>query len=98
MPDLVVEIQSPSNSMMDMKKKAAIYIQNGTRIVWVVRPSNKTVEVIHMGDDNELRSVVVGTDGTLSGEDVLPGFELPVSSIIPVKISRIFVTVRQSCM
>ncbi len=83
MPDLVVEIQSPSNSMIDMKKKAAIYIQNGTRIVWVVRPSNKTVEVIHMGDDNELRSVVVSTDGTLSGEDVLPGFQLPVSQLFP---------------
>ncbi len=83
MPDLVVEIQSPSNSMIDMKRKAAIYIQNGTRIVWVVRPFNKTVEVIHMGEGNTLRSVVVSTDGTLSGEDVLPGFELPVAQLFP---------------
>ena len=41
MPDLAVEIVSPSNTMPQIRRKAAIYLNHGTKLVWIVIPSKK---------------------------------------------------------
>ena len=76
MPDLAVEIVSPSNSVKELRRKAAIYLQNGTQLVWIVMPGKNSVEVCRMKDGAGMTREIVESTGTLSGEQVLPGFEL----------------------
>lgn len=81
MPDLAVEIQSPSDSLSKMRHKAQAYLENGTALVWLVLPKRRAVEVCRMGAGGELQSEVLGLGETLSGEDILPSFELEVGKI-----------------
>ena len=38
MPDLAVEIQSPGNTLAELRRKAALYLTKGTELVWLVLP------------------------------------------------------------
>jgi Uma2 family endonuclease len=77
MPDLAVEVQSPSQSDAFMAEKAAYYLANGTRMVWLVFPGKRTVEVHQPGQN----VIVLTADDSLDGGAVLPGFSLPVSEV-----------------
>ena len=83
MPDLAVEIQSPSNSLAELRRKAAVYLAQGTAIVWFVLPERAGVEVWRMGPDGEPTTEFVERDGNLSGEGVLPGFTLDLQRLFP---------------
>jgi Uma2 family endonuclease len=48
-PDLVVEIISPSNIFTDRNKKKKIYQQIGVTEFWIVDPGNKTLEIYSKG-------------------------------------------------
>jgi Uma2 family endonuclease len=78
-PDLAVEVASPSQSKADMKAKAALYLSGGTRLVWVIWPNRRQVEVWHAGEVP--RSVPLGVGDILDGGDVVPGFFHPVADI-----------------
>jgi len=81
MPDLAVEIKSPSNTMAALRRKAAIYLGNGAQLVWLVNPVERIVEVCRLDEVGSFDSEIVGVDGKLSGEDVLPGFELELRQL-----------------
>ena len=81
MPDLAVEIISPSNTMPQIRRKAAIYLQHGTQLVWIVIPNTKTAEVCRLDASGEIQTEFISADGSLSGEDVLPGFSLELSAL-----------------
>ena len=81
MPDLAVEIQSPSDSRRKMLRKAQAYLENGTALVWLVQPKRRGVEVCRMGEDADIQTEFLGPGDRLSGEDILPGFELDVSKL-----------------
>ncbi len=83
MPDLAVEVVSPSNSIQQMRRKAAIYLDNGASLVWIVLPAEKGVDVCRAAAGSRLDIEFVGGDGILSGEDILPGFELAMSRLFP---------------
>jgi len=74
-PDLSVEILSPSNTVNAMKKKALDYFENGSRLVWIVDPEDRTITVLR---PNGTETTI--TD-TLTGEDVIPGFSLTLSEL-----------------
>jgi len=76
-PDLAVEVVSPSDVAQDVRRKVIDFLQAGTRLVWVVYPETQTVDVYRPGQDVR----VVDAQGTLQGEDVLPGFELPLREV-----------------
>jgi Uma2 family endonuclease len=44
-PDIVVEILSPSNNVVELKNKYDIYEEAGVKEYWVISPQNKTVLV-----------------------------------------------------
>ena len=83
MPDLAVEIQSPSNTLAELRRKAAVYLANGTELVWLVLPERAGVEVWRLDADGEPASEFVARDGSLSGEAVLPGFSLDLQNLFP---------------
>jgi Uma2 family endonuclease len=76
-PDLVVEVVSPSNTAEAVLAKLEEYFQAGTRLVWVVYPSQAkvytyesptTVRILQAGDD-------------LDGGAVLPGFRHSIAGL-----------------
>ncbi len=77
-PDLCIEIQSPDDSLKGMANKAAFYLKNGAKIVWLVYPAKHLIEVL-TADSREL----LGIDETLDGGQVLPGFKQPVKKVFP---------------
>ena len=77
MPDLAVEIRSPSNTMAEMREKAQRYLRLGSKLVWVIMPAQHSVEI-----HRSRRSVeTLGIGDSLSGEDVLPGFTLDLRRV-----------------
>ena len=76
-PDLVVEIVSPSDDLSDVLGKAQMWLSFGVRLVWVVDPDSRSV-YLHHGDRAR---EVIAEDGYLDGLDVLPGFACALSTI-----------------
>jgi Uma2 family endonuclease len=79
MPDLAVEIRSHDDKLKQLREKAAYYLANGSRMVWLVRPEKHMVEVYR--PDSVMQSF--SEEQTLDGGDVLPGFKLLVRDIFP---------------
>jgi Uma2 family endonuclease len=76
-PDLVVEVISPNDLYTEVDVKVGEWLAGGARLVVVVNPRRRTVAV-HRPD----RSIsVLGIDDVLSGEDVVPGWTLPVRDL-----------------
>lgn len=81
MPDLAVEIISPSQTLAQVRRKAEVYLRHGAALVWLVDPIEKTAEVWRRGDDGALQSEIITSDGELTGDEILPGFRLPLTRI-----------------
>lgn len=79
-PELVVEILSPRDTVIDLSEKLREYFAIGVVLVWVIDPSARRV-LVHRA----LTHVCELTEADqLSGEEVLPGFELPVVALFDV--------------
>jgi Uma2 family endonuclease len=76
MPDLAVEVKSPDDAWKDLRAKARYYLANGAKLVWLVEPVRRFVEVYSPDDEQ-----VLFEGDMLNGGVVLPGFEMPVSAI-----------------
>jgi Uma2 family endonuclease len=77
-PDLVVEIASPSQFQPEMGEKAQLWLNRGVRLVWVVWPERRAIDVWTLGAaaPNTLRDA-----DYLDGGDVVPGFRLALAEI-----------------
>lgn len=73
-PDLAVEILSPTNTAKEMARKRREYFAGGAKLVWEVDPVKRSVEVFTAPD----QSTVLDENGTLDGGTVLPGFSLSI--------------------
>jgi Uma2 family endonuclease len=78
-PDLAVEVVSKSDSAYEVAAKALEYLAAGTRLVWIINPATRLVEVYRTGDT--VPSQVLQIDGELEGSPVLPGFKLKIATI-----------------
>jgi Uma2 family endonuclease len=76
-PDLVVEVVSPSDTAGEVHARALEWLEAGAQLVWVVQPLVQSVTVYTPGREPR----TIGIDGTLEGEDVVPGFSLPVRAL-----------------
>ena len=83
MPDLAVEVDCFCNPYDWIGRKLPKYLNNGAQLVWVVIPDEQGVEVHRLDESGNMRSDFIGADGVLSGEEVLPGFELALSTLFP---------------
>ena len=76
-PDLVVEIVSPSDRPVAVHDKAQMWLRYGVRLVWVVNPETRTI--ITMPADGPDRTLY--EDDTLDGGAVIPNFSCPVRDV-----------------
>ena len=77
-PDLAVEVISPSNTVSDINLKIRQLLDAGARAVWIVDPATCSVQV-HSAQG----IIMLHEEETLSGGDILPGFEIKVADIFP---------------
>ena len=76
-PDLVIEVISPNDLYTEVDEKVAEWLEHGARLVFVVNPRRHTVAVHRPG-----RPVRILTeDDALDGEDVVPGWTLPIRDL-----------------
>ena len=76
-PDLVVEVASPGDSLREVNDKALMWLSYGVRLVWVVNPDARRVDMYRPG---HAASTLTEND-TLDGLDALPGFTCAVSEV-----------------
>jgi Uma2 family endonuclease len=78
-PDLAVEVLFPSNTSKQILAKLREYFAKCVRMVWMISPEDCTVTIYRK--ENEGR--VLHESATITGEDVLPGFQCRVSDLLP---------------
>jgi Uma2 family endonuclease len=76
-PDFVVEVVSPGDAASQIRRKVNQFLQAGTRLIWVVYPDERFIDVYRPGSD--IRTV--NLDDTIDGGDVLPGFTVSMREI-----------------
>jgi Uma2 family endonuclease len=76
-PDLAVEVLSPDEGPAAVQDKVAEYLAAGVPLVWVCDPAREAVAVHRPGRPPR----VLGPEDVLTGEDVLPGFRLPLAGL-----------------
>jgi len=76
-PDFVIELRSKTDSLKSLRDKMKEYIENGTRLGWLINRQDRQVEIYRQGKEIE----ILDYPQTLSGEDVLYGFVLDLQLI-----------------
>jgi Uma2 family endonuclease len=76
-PDLVVEVVSPSDRIVQINRKLDHYFEHGTRLAWLV---NWRKEQVHIYTPDSIEALTRPNE-VLTGGDVLPGFKCKLSQI-----------------
>ena len=79
-PDLVVEVVSPSDRPVHVFDKAQMWLRHGVRLVWITDPEARTITALPQSGPTRTFTEA----DTLDGGDVLPGFTCPVRDIFEV--------------
>ena len=83
-PDLVIEILSPSSISNDFLRKSRLYERYGVQEYWIFDPIGETVSVQTLEGDRFVLTGEFGRNNTVPSE-VLAGFELDLSTVFPAQ-------------
>ncbi len=76
-PDLAVEVLSPSDRPREVMDKVGEYLGAGVRLAWVIDP----VEERAVAYRSVTGAREIPPDGFVDGEDLLPGFRCPLREL-----------------
>jgi Uma2 family endonuclease len=76
-PDLVVEVISPNDRLTKVAEKVAEWLEHGAKLVFVVNPRRRVVDVHRPGQGPQ----TLGMDDVLDGENVVPGWSMAVRDL-----------------
>lgn len=76
-PDLAVEVVSRTDTFGIVSTKVKQYLDAGVRMVWLINPDLRTVDVYQPGEPSQR----CNERDMLEGDSVIPGFALPVSEL-----------------
>lgn len=78
-PDLVIEVISPSETRREVDERMREWLRLGARLGWAADPRDRSVAVYPQGAEPRLLEAA----DTLDGADVLPGFRCSVGDLFP---------------
>jgi len=78
-PEFVVELVSSSDRPLLIQSKMVEYISNGVQLAWYIDPIRLEVGIYRSSREVEW---VKGFTGVLSGESVLPGFQISLAKLL----------------
>jgi Uma2 family endonuclease len=87
-PDLVVEIISPSSHYRDTVEKKALYERFGVKEYWLIDPANRVMEVFSLQNGKYALHAFVAEEGQASSA-LLEGFEVHSSDIFTSPESKL---------
>ncbi|MDB5349391.1 MAG: hypothetical protein JWN86_638 [Planctomycetota bacterium] len=76
-PDLSIEILSPGQTVANLSARITRCLAKGVRLGWLIQPRRSRVFVFRPGEPR----LVLEIGDTLSGDDVIPGFTLPLAEL-----------------
>lgn len=79
-PDLIIEILSPSNWIIDRQDKFVLYEKTGVQEYWIVDIKQQTVEVFSL-TDNRYELLGRYATGEQAPSRLLDGFSIPVNDL-----------------
>lgn len=82
-PDLVIEVISPSDDQRQVSDKIDLYLLDGVRAVWAVDLARETVSIYTLVTRGPFtrQQTILRAGETLSGGEIIPGFAIPVAQI-----------------
>lgn len=80
-PDLAVEITSPTDMIDDLMDKLEEYFRAGVQLTWVVYPKHRKVYVY----DSPISVRILQVGDELDGGEMLPGFRIGLATLFEVK-------------
>ena len=83
-PDVAVEVISPSDLYYEVEDKAEEYLEAGVIVVWVINPSNRSVRIFR----RDARPVQLGPNDELTAEEIMPGFRCRVADLFPITTAK----------
>jgi Uma2 family endonuclease len=83
-PDLAIEVLSPGDLAYEVDEKVAEYLAAGVKLIWIVSPKTRTVQIHRPASATRGAISVVAESGVIDGEDILPGFSSPVAEFFNI--------------
>ena len=81
-PDLLVEILSPTTATIDRRVKHSLYERVGVPEYWIVDPERNTVQVFRLSGGRYAEALEFGLGDRLE-TPLLPGLSIPLSEVFP---------------
>ena len=79
-PDFVVEVRSGTDRLKKLPTRMIdSWLANGVRLAWLIDPYEEKIYIYRQGQEVEILAGFA--DRLLNGEEVLPGFELPLEKM-----------------
>jgi Uma2 family endonuclease len=79
-PDLVIEILSPSNAYYDLTRKKTMYCEKDVREFWVIDPEAETIEIMVLDGSYYRTETLVRKPGTLQSP-MFPGLNIKTEEV-----------------
>lgn len=77
-PDLIIEVLSPTDNLLDVQDRIMFDFDNGVKQIWLIDPQKRGA-LVYLPDAN--RPTRFGEDGVLSAPAILPNFELHLGMV-----------------
>ncbi|MCU0480021.1 MAG: Uma2 family endonuclease [Anaerolineae bacterium] len=77
-PDLIIEVLSPTDTFSQIDEKVSYDLANGVKMVWLIDPNRRKAWVYTPDTEN---SQVFGAEGVLTAEEILPNFKLELAKL-----------------
>lgn len=77
-PDFVIELKSESDLLKNLQEKMQEWLSNGCRLAWLI---DAQAQQVYIYRQNKPAEIISSFEGSLSGEDILPGFELQLQEL-----------------
>ncbi|WP_059105324.1 Uma2 family endonuclease [Shouchella shacheensis] len=78
-PELILEILSPSNQSHDLVYKLDLYMRYGVKEYWIINPLNRSVQLYVLNDERSYNQVAAANVGIVTSH-IVEGFEIDTSS------------------
>lgn len=80
LPDFALEVQSPDDELAALRKKVRLYLQHGTKLVWLILPRQRIIEVYWANGTEQVCAV----GETLDFGDLLSGMTIAAKDIFDI--------------
>jgi len=76
-PDLIVEVKSPTDRLLDLRDKIDEFLRQGTTVGLLADPETRTIELRRLGQE----PLLLNDGDQLTVDDVVPGWSVAVSDL-----------------